>query len=70
MQADAGLPTAPDPVEPFWDRPFLGIRDAAVSVVAESILDPAVRLLPRGVGSVEQWSDNVDVLTHPRRRIG
>ena len=69
VQADAGLPTAPDPVEPFWDRPFLGIRDAAVSVVADSIRDPAVRLLPRGVGSVEQWSDNVDVLTHPRRRI-
>ena len=68
VQADAGLPTVDDPVEPFWDRPYQGVRDAAVTVVSGSIRDPAVRALPRGVGSAEQWSDNVDVLTHPGRR--
>jgi hypothetical protein len=31
-----------------------------------SVTDPAVRALPRGVGSVEQWSDNVDVLMRVR----
>jgi hypothetical protein len=71
VQADAGLPTLADPVEPFWDRPYRGVRDAAVTVLTDGIGDPAVRALPRGVGSVEQWSDNVDVLTdvgRPRRR--
>lgn len=68
LQADAGLPTVDDPVERFWDRPYLGVRDTAVTVVAESIRDPAVRSLPRGVGSAEQVSDNVDVLVHPGRR--
>ncbi|MER7070475.1 DUF4037 domain-containing protein [Terrabacter sp. NPDC000476] len=72
VQAQAGLPTVGDPVEPFWDRPYRGVREAVVVALGESITDPAVRLLPRGVGSVEQWSDNVDVLTdahlrrHPR----
>jgi hypothetical protein len=68
VQAGSGLPTVDDPVEPFWDRPFHGVREAVVAVLEESIVDPAVRALPRGVGSVEQWSDNVDVLTHPGRR--
>ncbi|GAA2743323.1 DUF4037 domain-containing protein [Terrabacter aerolatus] len=61
-QGAAGLPTVEDPVEPFWDRPYRGVREAAVRVVEESIADPAVRALPRGVGSLEQRSDNVDVL--------
>lgn len=69
LQAAVGLPTVEDPIEPFWDRPFQGVCDAAVTVVADSIDDPAVRALPRGVGSAQQWSDNVDVLVHaPRRR--
>jgi hypothetical protein len=62
VQADAGLPTVDDPVEPFWDRPYQGVRDATVTLLADSIRDPDVRSLPRGVGSAEQWSDNVDVL--------
>ncbi|MEW1953479.1 DUF4037 domain-containing protein [Terrabacter sp. NPDC080008] len=68
VQADAGLPAVDDPVGPFWDRPFRGVRDSAVTVLAERITDPVVRALPRGVGAVEQWSDNVDVLTRPALR--
>jgi hypothetical protein len=68
LQADAGLPTVEDPVGPFWDRPYRGVRAAAVQVVEASITDSAVRALPRGVGSVEQWSDNVDVLVDAARR--
>jgi Domain of unknown function (DUF4037) len=69
LQRDVGLPAVDDPIEPFWDRPYLSIRDEVVSGLENSITDPAVRALPRGVGSAEQWSDNVDVLVDPGRRL-
>ena len=68
IQGTVGLPTVADPVEPFWDRPFCGVRDDVVALLEDSVTDPAVRALPRGVGSAEQWSDNVDVLVHAARR--
>ncbi|MFM6849821.1 MAG: DUF4037 domain-containing protein [Terrabacter sp.] len=69
VQRQAGLPAVDDPVEPFWDRPFSGVREDVVRLLEESVTDPEVRALPRGVGSAEQCSDNVDVLVHaPRRR--
>ncbi|HET7397530.1 MAG TPA: DUF4037 domain-containing protein [Intrasporangium sp.] len=68
VQGEVGLPTVDDPVEPFWDRPYRGVRAAVVDALESSITDRAVRSLPRGVGSVEQWSDNVDVLMQPSRR--
>jgi len=68
LQADAGLPTVDDPVEQFWDRPYRGIRVKVVETLEKSIDDPAVRALPRGVGSADQWSHNADVLTNPSRR--
>ena len=68
VQADAGLPVVDDPVGPFWDRPYKGVRDDVVRVLEASITDPGVRSLPRGVGSAEQWSDAVDVLVEPSRR--
>jgi hypothetical protein len=68
VQDAAGLPVADDPVEPFWDRPYRGVREEVVALLEAGVTDPVVRALPRGVGSVEQWSDNVDLLVHPRRR--
>ncbi|GAA2166094.1 uncharacterized protein DUF4037 [Humibacillus xanthopallidus] len=68
VQAETGLPAVDGPVDPFWNRPYQGVRDEAVTVVTDSIRDPAVRSLTRGVGSAEQWSDNVDVLMDARRR--
>ncbi|EWT01681.1 hypothetical protein N865_15290 [Intrasporangium oryzae NRRL B-24470] len=65
LQAEVGLPMVDDPVEPFWDRPYRGVRAACVTLIEDSVTDPVVRALPRGVGSVEQWSDNVDVLMRP-----
>lgn len=62
IQRDAGLPTVDDPVEPFWDRPFVGVREDVVRLLEDSVTDPEVRALRRGVGSAEQWSANVDVL--------
>jgi hypothetical protein len=70
VQGRAGLPTVDDPVEPFWDRPYRGVRGAVVELLEASVTDPVVRALPRGVGSAEQRSDNVDVLTHRGRPIG
>ncbi len=67
-QRAVGLPDVGDPVAPFHDRPLLGVRPGVVELVADSIASPEVRSLPRGVGSPEQWSDNVDVLVRPRRR--
>jgi hypothetical protein len=68
LQADAGLPTVDDPVEGFWDRAYRGIRVEVMTALEESIDDPDVRARPRGIGSAEQWSHNVDVLTDPSRR--
>ncbi|MDY0910882.1 DUF4037 domain-containing protein [Microbacterium sp. CFBP9034] len=47
---------------PFWDRPYLHPDPAIVAELLNSVADPSVRLLPRGRGSVEQRTDNVDVL--------
>jgi hypothetical protein len=57
------------PTTPFFDRPFVGVRDEVPALLLESISDPGIRRLPPGVGAVEQWVDNVDVLTRaPLRR--
>jgi hypothetical protein len=68
LQRGIGLPAVDDPVEHFWDRGYRTVREDVVSLLEESITDPAVRALPRGIGSVEQWSDNVALLVHRARR--
>jgi hypothetical protein len=69
LQRAVGLPGVDDPVQPFWDRRYCGIREDVVRLLEGSVTDPAVRALPRGVGSVEQWSSNVAVLVDPSRRL-
>ena len=69
LQADIGLPAVDDPVEPFFDRPYRGIRDEVVTRLENSMTDHEVRALPRGVGSAEQWIHNVDVLVDPALRV-
>lgn len=68
LQRHIGLPAVDDPIQRFWDRRYRSIRDDVVTLLEDSITDHAVRALPRGIGSVEQWSDNVDVLADPARR--
>ena len=34
----------------------------------DQIKDPQLLAWPAGLGSLEQWVDNVDVLAHPERR--
>lgn len=68
-QSSLGLPSARPAVTAFFDRPFLTPVGAVHDALWEAIADEDVRRLPKGVGSVEQWSDSVDVLSHPLRRM-
>lgn len=68
-QASLGLPSARPAVTAFFDRPFLTPVGAVHEALWGAIADKEVRRLPKGVGSVEQWSDSVDVLSHPSRRM-
>ncbi len=55
-------PITPE-VTPFYNRPFLVLHsDRFVTALRESIQDPAVRALPPHLGSVDQISDNTDIL--------
>jgi hypothetical protein len=67
LQRELGLAGADAVIGPFYERPFLGLGPVAEALLG-SITDPRVRALPSGVGSIEQVSDNVDVLTSPTRR--
>ncbi|GAA1741158.1 DUF4037 domain-containing protein [Isoptericola hypogeus] len=67
LQEQVGLPVAERAVAPFWDRPFRTVAPVS-DLVAAAIDDPGVRGLPRGVGTVEQWVDDVAVLVDPVRR--
>jgi hypothetical protein len=69
LQRQVGLPSVDDPVAPFFDRPYRGIRDEVIERLEGSFTRLDVRALPRGVGSAEQWSDNVDVLVDHARRL-
>ncbi|MFI9485882.1 DUF4037 domain-containing protein [Promicromonospora sp. NPDC052451] len=55
--------------EPFFDRPFTGLRDVA-GVLRSAVADPEVRALGHR-GGVEQWVDDVGTLTDAdlRRRL-
>jgi len=63
-----GLTAATRATIPFWDRPYLHPDPAIVAQLLDGIADPGVRALPRGRGSVEQRTDNVDVLVHAAAR--
>ncbi len=67
-QRDRDLPTPGTVVTPFFDRPYRTVDPAVVTLLRDGIADPDLLRLPLGVGSVEQWVDNVDVLAH--RRVG
>lgn len=58
----------PETVAAFHDRPFLVIHGEAIGARIEAAIeDPEVRALPPGVGGVDQFLDNTDVLSHPPR---
>lgn len=69
VQRHAGLPTGTEVAEPFIERPFARVHASVSQLLLAEVNDPLLRRLPPGVGSVEQWVDNVDVLTVPQRRV-
>lgn len=68
VQRTTGLPTGPNALEPFWDRPFRTVRASVPALLLDAVEAPRVRGLPDGVGSVEQWVDSTVVLTSGSRR--
>ncbi|WP_352396697.1 DUF4037 domain-containing protein [Kineosporia sp. NBRC 101677] len=69
-QRGAGLATSEGiPTELLVDRPVLGIRAPVPDLLLQAVTDPLVRALPPGVGSVEQWVDNVRVLMNADHRV-
>ncbi len=73
VQRRAGLPAPADggAVERFHERPYQRVRPEIGERLLAAVRDPAVRALPPELGTVEQWSDNVALLTGPaaRRRL-
>jgi hypothetical protein len=67
-QRARGLPAPESAVTRFWDRPFRTVDDAIAEALLADIADAQVSRLPAGIGSLEQWADNVDVLASPARR--
>lgn len=67
LQRDIGLPAAAEATQQFFDRPYRGVTGTP-ELLRESIADPTVRALPADVGSIEQWVDDVAVLTSAQRR--
>ncbi|WP_258725488.1 DUF4037 domain-containing protein [Cellulomonas sp. NS3] len=68
VQRAAGLPAPEQATREFHDRPYRCVDPAVPDALLAQVQDPAVRALARGVGSVEQWVDDVDVLAHGERR--
>jgi Domain of unknown function (DUF4037) len=68
LQRDRGLPTPAHGVIPFWDRPYRTISSDVPAALLAGITDPDLAALPPGIGSIEQWCDNADVLAKPERR--
>lgn len=68
VQAQAGLPASVPACVPFWERPYLRIDPDMVRNLMDDVRDPQVRAEPVGLGSIEQRSENVDLLTHANRR--
>jgi Domain of unknown function (DUF4037) len=67
-QRARGLPAPASAVTRFWDRPFRTVDQAIGEALLAGIADPQVSALPTGIGSIEQWVGNVDVLASPARR--
>jgi hypothetical protein len=67
-QRRAGLPAAFPPCMPFWDRPYVHVNPALTTFQSSSESGSPRPDLPPGLGSVEQRTDNVDLLMDTARR--
>lgn len=64
VQRGTGLPAPARTCVPFWERPYLHLDPALVPGMMATVASPDVRVLTVGLGSIEQRSDNVDLLVH------
>jgi len=69
QQRAAGLPSVAEPCRPFWDRPYLRIDPELTMRLIADITDPQLRSLPTGLGSAEQRTNSVAILTDPALRL-
>ena len=63
----AGFELPTPVVHQFYDRPALTTNREIPAIFRDRIVDETVRSLPP-IGSIEQWSDNADLLSTPARR--
>ncbi|GEA86934.1 DUF4037 domain-containing protein [Cellulomonas cellasea] len=68
VQRGAGLPSPAHATRAFFDRPYRCVDPEVPGALLAEVHDPDVLALPRGVGSVEQWVDDVAVLADGGRR--
>jgi hypothetical protein len=68
VQNAAGLTAVDRATVPFWDRPHLHPDPAITSQLTAPLTDAGVRALPLGMGTIEQRTQNVDVLVDPAAR--
>lgn len=68
QQNGLGLTAVTSATVPFWDRPHLQVDPAVVQQLLRRVRDPEVQGLPLGRGSIEQRTDNVDLLVDPAAR--
>jgi hypothetical protein len=67
-QNSLGLTDTTQATIPFWDRPHIHPNPTIIDQLLEAITDPDVSALPRGRGSADQRTDNVDILVNARAR--
>jgi hypothetical protein len=68
LQRSSGLPVPQSVVEPFWDRPYIHLNSSLVPALLQTVRSAEVQALPVMVGSVEQQTDNVGILSRPSHR--
>jgi hypothetical protein len=63
----AGFDVPSPAVLPFFDRPFVMPSEEVGASLINGIRDESIRAMPP-LGAIEQWCDNVDLLSSPQRR--
>jgi hypothetical protein len=68
IQRTHGLTDVEQATVPFWNRHHIHPNPAIVLQLTAGITDTSVQSLPLGAGTIEQRTDNVDVLVDPAAR--
>ena len=66
---DLGMIISSQAIEPFFDRGYFTANPQITQELLSKIEDPKVRALPQGLGSIEQWCDNSNLMMNPKLRL-